>query len=135
MWRKQSGWRCNCIWAFLSKCDAQFLSSFFSPFRRENFLVRHGRKHLSYRIFILPNQTHFKKVFILIFFPKFSIHLISPSNKHTLKQCYRILFYFKKQLVYIEKLSRDYRYWRHLPLAECLVKCLQFCWQLSLQSA
>ena len=31
------------------------------------------------------NQIHSKKVFLLIFSPKFFIHLISPPNKHALK--------------------------------------------------
>ena len=31
----------------------------------------------------LSNQIHSKKVYLPIFFPKFSIHLISPPNKHT----------------------------------------------------
>ena len=33
----------------------------------------------------LPNQTHSKKVLFPIFSPKFSIHPISPPNKHILK--------------------------------------------------
>ena len=45
------------------------------------------KKHLNPTIYFpssLPNQKHSKKVFIPIFFPKFSIHPISPPNKHTL---------------------------------------------------
>ena len=35
----------------------------------------------------LSNQTHSKKVFIPIFFPKFFFHLTSPPNKYTLRVC------------------------------------------------
>ena len=38
--------------------------------------------------FILPNQTCSKKVFFLIFSPKFFILLISPPNKLTLNKTY-----------------------------------------------
>ena len=54
----------------------------------ENFLVNQERKHMSSTIYFPsspPNQTHSKKVFLLIFSPKFSIHPISLSNKYTLK--------------------------------------------------
>ena len=64
-------------------------SSVFSPFQRENILVGLGRKHLcptTYFPSSLSNQTHTKKVFLPIFSPKFSIHLISPPNKHTLRE-------------------------------------------------
>ena len=42
-----------------------------------------------YHLFSFPpsNLTHSKKVFILIFSPKFLIHFISPLNKHTLMVC------------------------------------------------
>ena len=68
-------------------CNLACIShNFLSP--REIILVGPGRKHLDPTIYFpssLPNQTHFKKKFLLIFFPKFSIHPILPSNKHTLK--------------------------------------------------
>ena len=54
----------------------------------ENFLVGLRRKHLDPTIYFPsfpPNQTHSKKVFLPIFSSKFSIHYISPLNKHTLK--------------------------------------------------
>ena len=59
--------------------------SVFSPFWKENILVGLGRKYLGPIIYFLsspPNQTHSKKVFLSIFSPKFSIHHISPPNKH-----------------------------------------------------
>ena len=69
--------------------EPHFLLSVFSPFWRENFLLNPGRKHVDptiYFPFFPPNQTHSKKVFILIFSLKFSIHSISPRNKHTLRE-------------------------------------------------
>ena len=51
-------------------------------------MVGPRRKHIGptiYFPFSPPNQTHSKKVFLPIFSPKFSIYLISPSNKHTLQ--------------------------------------------------
>ena len=62
--------------------------SIFSSFWEENILVDSRRKHLDptiYFSFFLPNQTHSKKVFLPIFFPKFSIYHVSSPNKHTLK--------------------------------------------------
>ena len=59
--------------------------SVFSSFWKENILVGLGRKYLGPTIYFLsspPNQTHSKKVFLSIFSPKFSIHHISPPNKH-----------------------------------------------------
>ena len=70
-----------CTWTFLS-IKKKKLSSL-------SFLSILERKHLDTTIYFpssLPNQICSKKVFIFIFFPKFSIHLISPSNKHTLSQ-------------------------------------------------
>ena len=57
----------------------------FSPF---SFLSIFERKYPGPTIYFPSspsNQTHSKKVFLPIFSPKFSIHLISPPNKHTLK--------------------------------------------------
>ena len=59
-----------------------------------SFLFIFGRKHFCrsrekifgptiYFPFSSPNQTHFKKVFILIFSQKIFIYPILPSNKHT----------------------------------------------------
>ena len=79
---------CKCTWTFLSIKQPHFLSSVFSLFWRENFLVSPRRKHPSPIIsfpFSPPNQTHSKKVFIHIFSPKFSIHPILPPNKLTLE--------------------------------------------------
>ena len=70
----------------------------FSQFWRENFFVDSERKHLSPTIYFPyspPNQIHFKKVFLPIFSLKFSIHLISPPNKHTLRE---------KNLAYIQRI-------------------------------
>ena len=78
-----------CTWAFLSIKKKNYPHSVFSLFWRENILVGPERKHLDTIIYFpssLPNQIYSKKVFIRIFFPKFSIHLISPSNKHTLSK-------------------------------------------------
>ena len=65
----------------------------FSPFWRE-LLVGLGRKHLGPTIYFpssLPNQTHSKKVFLPIFFLKFSIHPVSPLNRYTLRGLLHIL--------------------------------------------
>ena len=54
----------------------------------KNFLVGPGRKHMDPIIYFpssSPNQTHSKKIFLLIFSSKFSLHPISHPNKHTLK--------------------------------------------------
>ena len=59
-----------------------------SLFWEENILVSLRRKHLSPTIYFPSspsNQTHSKKVFLPIFFLKFSIHPISPQKNHTLK--------------------------------------------------
>ena len=79
---------CKCTWTFLSIKQPHFLSSVFSLFWRENFLVSPRRKHPSPIIsfpFSPPNQTHSKKVFIHIFSPKFSIHPILPPYKLNLE--------------------------------------------------
>ena len=79
---------CKCTWTFLSIKQPHFLSSVFSLFWRENFLVSPSRIHPNPIIsfpFSPPNQTHSKKVFIHIFSPKFSIHPILPPNKLTLE--------------------------------------------------
>ena len=73
--------------AFLSIKHANF-PPIFSQFWGKIFLVGLGRKHLSSKIYFSSsplNQTHSNEVFLLIFFPKFSLYHISPSNKHTLK--------------------------------------------------
>ena len=72
---------CNCTWAFLSKNNVQFFPSVFSPFWRENFLVKLGRKHLGFTIYFSSfpsNQTHSKKflfLFSLQSFPSTLFHL------------------------------------------------------------
>ena len=75
-------------WRLGSKFQGYFWNLLvFSSFLGENFLVGSRRKYLSLTIYFpssLSNQTHFKKVFLPIFSPKFSIHPISPPNKHTL---------------------------------------------------
>ena len=75
-------------WRLGSKFQRYFWNLLvFSPFLGENFLVGSRRKYLGLTIYFpssLFNQTHFKKVFLPIFSPKFSIHPISPPNKHTL---------------------------------------------------
>ena len=99
---------CKCTWTFSSIKMFHFLPSVFSPFWGENFLVGSGRKHTSPTIYFpsfSPNQTHSKKVLLPIFSPKFSIHSISPPNKHTLRvlQWSRHLFnYWKNKKTIIE---------------------------------
>ena len=78
---------CKCTWAFLSTKQPHFLPSIFSPFWKEIFLVGLGRKHSDPPIYFPSHQTHSKNVFLPIFSPKFSIHHISPPNKHTLRVC------------------------------------------------
>jgi len=59
----------------------------FSLYFRENFLVSLKKKYLGLIIYFPLssfNQTHFNKIFIPIFSPKFSIHHISHPNKQTL---------------------------------------------------
>ena len=84
--------------------------SVFSLFWRENILVGPGRKYLGpTNFFPSPpsNQTPTKKAFIPIFSPKFSIHPISPPNKHTLKvQSLFIQFYCKNEIGSISLLSQ-----------------------------
>ena len=56
-----------CTWIFLL-IKKNYSHSIFSLFKRENILVVSGRKHLDLTIFFfsLPNQTHSKKVFLII---------------------------------------------------------------------
>ena len=78
-----------CTWTFLSIKKKNYPHSVFSLFWRENILVGLERIHLDTTIYFpssLPNQIYSKKVFILIFFPKFSIHFVSPSNTPLVKQ-------------------------------------------------
>ena len=73
---------------FCAVLVSELLPTIFSPFWREKFLVGPEKKHLGPTIYFPsspPNQTYSKKVFFPIFSPKFSIHPISPPNKHTLK--------------------------------------------------
>ena len=80
---------CKSTWAFLSIKQLYFLLLVFSPFWGEIFLMDSRRKRLGPTIYFPSspsNQTHSKKVFLLIFFSKFSINSISPPNKHTLKR-------------------------------------------------
>ena len=77
-----------CTWAFLSIKKKFILTQFSLHFREKIFWWAQGEKHLGATIYFPsspPNQTHFKKVFLPIFFPKFFIHSISPPNKHTLR--------------------------------------------------
>ena len=87
--KKLTRWRWNLTGeVFLKAHFTSFLIFVFSSFWGENFLVGPGRKHLDPIIYFpstIPNQVHSKKVFLSIFSPKFSIHLISPLNKHTLR--------------------------------------------------
>ena len=80
---------CKSTWAFLSIKQPYFLLLVFSPFWGEIFLMDSRRKHLGPTVYFPsspPNQTHSKKVFLLIFSSKFSINSISSPNKHTLKR-------------------------------------------------
>ena len=100
---------CKCTWTFLSIKQPHFLSSVFSLFWRENFLVSPRRKHPSPIIsfpFSPPNQTHSKKVFIHIFSPKFSIDPISPPNKYTLNDPIMLMMN-QTQAVGVDKLDID----------------------------
>ena len=78
----------TCTWAFFFNEEKIHSHSVFSQFWGENILVGPGRKYMGPTIYFpssLPNQIQFKKVFLLIFSPKFYIHPISPPNKHNLK--------------------------------------------------
>ena len=66
------------------------------PIFHFNFLSILRRKHLDPPIYFPsspPNQTHSKKVFLPIFFRKFSIHPISPLNKHILRASAPVFVY------------------------------------------
>ena len=61
---------------------------FFLHFREKTFWWVRRENTLNPTIYFpssSPNQTHSKKDFLLIFSPKFSIHLISPPNKHIIR--------------------------------------------------
>ena len=80
---------CTCTRVFLANQLLHFLLSSFLSILGKKILVVLGRKHSDptiYFPFSLPNQTHSKKVFLSIFSPIFSIHLILPPNKHTLME-------------------------------------------------
>ena len=79
---------CACAHEHFCQKKKNHPHSIFSSFWEENILVDLRRKHLDPTIYFssfLPNQTHSKKVFLPIFFPKFSIYNVSSPNKHTLK--------------------------------------------------
>ena len=59
--------------------------SFLSIFGRKLFDGHKKKTHgpTIYFPFSPVNQTHSKKIYLPIFFPKFFIHLVSPPNKHT----------------------------------------------------
>ena len=95
---------CTCAWAFLSikkKCTWVFLSikkKCIPP----SFLPILEKKHSSSTIYFPSspaNQTHSKKVFIHIFSPNFSIHLISPPNKHTLLRFLALLNFIRRKII------------------------------------
>ena len=73
-------------WAFSSKNDVQFLSFVFSFLERKLFDGSGDKTPRVYHLFsFLSTQPNtIKNVFFPIFSPKFSIHHISPQNKHTL---------------------------------------------------
>ena len=89
--KKKANWRSPCAHAHGYFCQLRKNSSplsFLSILGRKHFSGS-WRKHLDLTIYFpsfLPNQTPSKKVFLPIFFPKFSIHLVSSPNKHTLKE-------------------------------------------------
>jgi len=73
---------------FFQKWCLIYPFSFLSILRRKLF-GGPGEKYLGPTIYFPsfpPNQIHSKKVFLPIFSPKFSIHLISYPNKHTLSK-------------------------------------------------
>ena len=87
--KKEKGtWRCPCIHEHFCQLRKNLSPFSFLSFWGENILVGPRRKHSCLTIYFISfplNQTHSKKVFIFIFFLKFFIHLVSPSNKYTLK--------------------------------------------------
>ena len=88
---KNKNWQRQCASAYkhFRPLSSLILSLQFSlHFREKNFLVGSKRKHLDPTIYFpssSPNQTHSQKDFLPIFSTKFSIHLISPPNKHILR--------------------------------------------------
>ena len=68
----------------------------------ENFLGGLKWKHPDLTIYFpssSSNQTHSKKTFFLNFSPKFSIHPISPPNKHTLRLYLTYTFLLSQWLI------------------------------------
>ena len=99
---------CTCTQAFLSikkKCTWVFLSikkKCIPP----SFLPILERKHSGSTIYFPSSpasETHSKKVFIHIFSPNFSIHLISPPNKHTLLRFLALLNFIRRKIILKQK--------------------------------
>ena len=113
-----------CTWAFLSIKKKFIPTRFFLYFGKKTFWWA-KEETLGLAIYFssfLRNQIHSKKVFISIFFQKFSIHHVSPPNKHTLKQLQSFII----DLIYIyikskkkKKIQLDFNW--ILNLALCVV--------------
>ena len=90
-WRREMYEQSSCASAQKHFCPLSsliFSLQFSLHSGEKKFLVRPGRKHMDPTIYFPsfpPNQTNSKKVFLLIFSSKFSLHPISHPNKHTLK--------------------------------------------------
>ena len=104
----------------MSKNEAQFFSSFFSPFWGKNFLVGPGRKYLGPTIYFpsFPlNQTHSKDIFFsfsLQSFPSTLFYLQTQPKRITLI----LIFYsnfFLSHLLSIIAFS-VFLYLSHFPL-------------------
>ena len=79
---------CKCTRAFLSIKQPYFLLQFFFFILGRKLFDGSKEKTLGfyYLFFFLPTKLNtLQKVFILISSSKFSIHFISPPNKHTLR--------------------------------------------------
>ena len=84
--KKKNNNKGMCTWTFLSIKKKFISTQFFLHFWKKTFWQAQEKTPRLHHLFSFssPNQTHSKKVFISIFSPKFSIHPISPPNKHTL---------------------------------------------------
>jgi len=70
---------------FSPKMMPNFSLQFSLCFREKTFWWSENKTLRLHLFFFLPtNQTHSKKIFFPISFPKFSIYPISLPNKHTL---------------------------------------------------
>ena len=75
---------CSCTLAFLSIKQAYFLPIFGRKLFGGPMEKTPGSTIYFYSF--SPNQTHFEKIVLPIFSPKFSIHSISPLSKHNISK-------------------------------------------------